>query len=190
MISYIWIYHDHHHTQGATAASVQSALEANTNQHQAHRRARTAPLAPTRQWHPQPRVLVCALRVPPTPSLLLVCMHICLTCMLVCLVCVHICHMYSVCVLCVSACSVYVCVRACALAFVWYCVCVLCVCVCMRACACLRACLLACVRVVLDPRHTHEVSVSVNRDLHTYACQKRPIEMSSYAAWGIRKCLF
>ena len=183
-------------TQGATAASVQRALEANTNQHQAHRRARTAPPAPTRQWHPQPRVLVCALRVPPTPSRLLVCMHICLTCMLVCLVCVHICHMYSVCarcvclrVLCMCAC-VRACVRAhlrsCVIVCVC-CVCVLCMCVC---CVHALACLLACVRVVLDTRHTHEVSVSVNRDLHTYACQKRPIEMSSYAAWGIRKCLF
>jgi hypothetical protein len=85
--------------QGAMAASVQSALEANTNQHQAHRRAWTAPLAPTRQWHPQPRVLVCALRVPPTPSLLLVCMHICLICMLtdtpcVCRVSPCVCRVY------------------------------------------------------------------------------------------------
>ena len=138
------MYHHHHHTQGATAASVQSALEANTNQHQAHRRARTAPPAPTRQWPWQPRVLVCALRVPPTPSRLLVCMHICLTCMLVCLVCVHICHMYSVCVCCVCLRVLCMCVRACALAFVWYCVCVLCMCVvcvcCVHALACLRSC--------------------------------------------------
>ena len=121
--TYIYIYHhhhhhhhhhDHHHTQGATAASVQSALEANTNQHQAHRRARTAPLAPTRQWHPQPRVLVCALRVPPTPSRLLVCMHICLICMLVYyLVCTNICHKSSVSVCCVWVCVLHACVRAC-----------------------------------------------------------------------------
>ena len=63
--------------QGATVASAQSAQEANTNQHPAHRRARTAPPAPTRQWNKPPRVLVCALRVPPMPSPLLVCMHTC-----------------------------------------------------------------------------------------------------------------
>ena len=64
--------------QGATVASAQRAQEANTNQHPAHRRAPTAPPAPTRQWHPPPRVLVCALRVPPMPSPLLVRMHKCL----------------------------------------------------------------------------------------------------------------
>jgi hypothetical protein len=40
--------------QGATVASAQRAQEANTNQHPAHRRAPTAPPAPTRQWHPPP----------------------------------------------------------------------------------------------------------------------------------------